>query len=222
MANTWTLIPPPAGWTAIGDSPGCVLPDGRWFVGRVNTRQTAIFDPATNSWTAAANKINNVSEEGWSLLPDGSILSVDATNPPNAEKYIIAADTWVAAGATPQSLVDRIREIGAQVLLPDGRVFVIGATGFTALYTPPPIANQVGTWVAGPTIPQISSQAHGAVDAPACLLPNGRVLFTAGPITVPAGFHPPSTFSSTTRRPTASAQSRPRRRRRLCRTRVAC
>ena len=34
VANTWTLIPAPPGWTAIGDSPGCVLPDGRWFVGR--------------------------------------------------------------------------------------------------------------------------------------------------------------------------------------------
>ncbi|MDF0645968.1 MAG: hypothetical protein P0111_18220 [Nitrospira sp.] len=194
IANTWTLIPPPAGWTAIGDSPGCVLPDGRWFVGRISTRQTAIFDPATNTWTATANKISNVSEEGWSLLPDGSILSVDATNPPNAEKYVIASNVWVAAGATPQSLVDGIREIGAQVLLPDGRVFVIGATGYTALYTPPPIANQVGTWVAGPTIPQVSGQPHGAVDAPACLLPNGRVLFTSGPITNPAGFHAPATF----------------------------
>jgi hypothetical protein len=194
LANTWTLIPAPPGWTAIGDSPGCVLPDGRWFVGRISTTQTAIFDPAATTWTAAANKLNNVSEEGWSLLPDGSILSIDATNPPNAEKYIIAADTWVAAGATPQSLVDSIREIGAQVLLPDGRVFAIGATGFTALYTPPAIANQPGTWVAGPTIPQVNNQAQGAVDAPACLLPNGRVLFTAGPITDPATFQAPATF----------------------------
>jgi hypothetical protein len=194
LANTWTLIPAPPGWTAIGDSPGCVLPDGRWFVGRISTTQTAIFDPAAATWTAAANKLNNVSEEGWSLLPDGSILSIDATNPPNAEKYIIAADTWVAAGATPQSLVDSIREIGAQVLLPDGRVFAIGATGFTALYTPPAIANQPGTWIAGPTIPQMNNQAQGAVDAPACLLPNGRVLFTAGPITDPASFQAPATF----------------------------
>jgi hypothetical protein len=194
VANTWTLVAAPPGWTAIGDSPGCVLPDGRWFVGRINTRQTAIYDPTVGTWTAAANKINNVSEEGWSLLPDGSILSIDATNPPNAEKYVIAANSWVAAGATPQSLVDSIREIGAQVLLPDGRVFAIGATGFTAIYTPPPIANQPGTWVAGPTIPQVNNQAHGTVDAPACLLANGRVLFSAGPITTPATFNSPATF----------------------------
>jgi hypothetical protein len=191
-ADTWTSVAPPAGWNNIGDCPGCVLPDGRWFVGRVGSNNTAIYDPVASTWAAAANKINNVSEEGWSLLPDGSILSVDGVNAPAAEKYLPSSNQWVAAGATPQLLVDSIREIGAQVLLPDGRVFVIGATGFTALYTPPPIANQVGTWVAGPTIPQVNNQAQGAVDAPACLLPNGKVLFTAGPITTPAGFNPPT------------------------------
>ena len=149
VANTWTTLPVPAGWVRIGDAPGCVLPDGRFFLGQVSTRNTAIYDPATNTWAAAANKINSVGEESWSLLPDGTIHAVDCSNPPNAEKYIIASNQWVAAGATPQVLVDSISEIGASVLLPDGRVFVIGATGFTALYTPPPIANQAGTWVAG-------------------------------------------------------------------------
>jgi hypothetical protein len=194
VGDTWTSVAPPAGWPSIGDSPGCVLPDGRWFVGRINTRNTAIYDPTAAAWTTAADKISNVSEEGWSLLPDGTILSIDATDPPNAEKYIIAADTWVAAGATLQSLVDGIREIGAQVLLPDGRVFAIGATGYTGLYTPPPIANQAGSWAAGPTIPQVNNTPQGTVDGPGCVLPSGKVLFSAGPITNPAGFNPPTSF----------------------------
>ena len=194
-ANTWTTLPVPAGWVRIGDAPGCVLPDGRFFLGQVLTRNTAIYDPATNTWAAAANKINSVGEESWSLLPDGTIHAVDCSNPPNAEKYIIASNQWVAAGTTPQVLVDSISEIGASVLLPDGRLFVIGATGFTALYTPPPIANQAGTWVQGPTIPQVNpNQPLGAVDAPAVVLPNGNVLFTAGPITSPATFQPPTFF----------------------------
>ena len=194
VANTWTTLGTPAGWTLIGDAPGCVLPDGRFFVGQVTTRRTAIYDPVTNTWTAAADKINRVSEESWSLLFDGSIHAVDCSNPPNAEKYIIAANTWVAAGASPQVLVDSISEIGASVLLPNGRVFVIGATGFTAIYTVPPIANQPGTWANGPTIPPVNpGQALGTVDAPAALLPNGRV-FSAGPITVPATFQSPTFF----------------------------
>jgi hypothetical protein len=195
VANTWTTLPVPAGWVRIGDAPGCVLPDGRFFVGQVATRNTAIYNPATNAWTAAADKTNTVGEESWSLLPDGTIHAVDCSNPSNAEKYIIASNQWVAAGVTPQVLVDSISEIGASVLLPDGRVFVIGATGFTALYTPPPIANQVGTWVQGPTIPQVNpNQPLGAVDAPAVVLPNGNVLFTAGPITSPATFRAPTFF----------------------------
>lgn len=195
LANTWTTLPTPAGWTRIGDAPGCVLPDGRFLLGQVGTRRTAIYDPASNAWTAAADKINAVGEESWSLLPDGSIHAVDCSNPPNAEKYIIAANAWVAAGTTPQVLVDSISEIGSSVLLPDGRVFVIGATGFTALYTPPPIANQPGTWTQGPSIPQVNpGQPLGTVDGPACLLPNGNVLFTAGPITVPASFQQPTFF----------------------------
>jgi hypothetical protein len=165
------------------------------FVGQVATHNTAIYDPATNAWTAATNKINTVGEESWSLLPDGTIHAVDCSNPSNAEKYIIASNQWVAAGVTPQVLVDSISEIGASVLLPDGRLFVIGATGFTALYTPPAVANQAGTWAQGPTIPQVNpNQPLGAVDAPAVVLPNGNVLFTAGPITSPATFQAPTFF----------------------------
>lgn len=195
VSDTWTALPTPAGWARIGDAPGCVLPDGRFFLGEVGAFNTAIYDPATNTWTATANKIARCGEESWSLLPDGTIHAVDCSNPPNAEKYIIASDEWVDAGATPQSLVDSISEIGASVLLQDGRLFVLGATGFTAIYTFPSVADQLGTWVAGPNIPNDSGgQAQGTVDAPAVVLPNGKVLFSVGPITIPASFQSPTNF----------------------------
>src|SRR5207253_10537877 len=91
LTNAWTTIPAPAGCARIGDAPGCVLPDGRFILGEVSSTRTAIFDPATNTWTASANKISAVGEESWSLLFDESIHAVDCSNPPNAEKYIIAA-----------------------------------------------------------------------------------------------------------------------------------
>jgi hypothetical protein len=194
VANTWTTAATPAGWTQIGDAPSCVLPDGRFFLGRITTRNTAIFDPTTGTWTATADKLSRCGEESWSLLPDGTVHAVDCYQT-NAEKYVIAADTWVDAGAPANGLADGIREIGASVLLPDGRLFVIGATGFTGLYTPPAVANQVGTWVAGPTIPNTAGgQAQGAVDAPACLLPNGNVFYSVCPITNPASFQSPTEF----------------------------
>lgn len=102
VADSWTSLATPAGWTRIGDAPGCVLPDGRFFVGEVSTLRTAIYDPVSNTWAAAANKLSAVGEESWSLLPDGSIHAVDCSSPPNAEKYVVAANAWVAAGATPQ------------------------------------------------------------------------------------------------------------------------
>lgn len=184
--NAWTTLTTPAGWTSIGDAPSCVLPDGRVLVGSIGDTKTAIYDPVANTWTAAANKGDASSEETWTLLPDETVLVVQCTNhagSPNAEKYVIAEDKWVSAGSTPSDLVEASSiEIGPAVLLPDGRVFAVGSTVHTALYTFPPIASQEGSWVAGPDMPQVSGQNLGAKDAPCCLLPNGRVLCALGPV----------------------------------------
>lgn len=181
--NTWTAISTPAGWTNIGDAPSCVLPDGRVLMGAIFGTQTAIYDPVANSWSAAANKGDSSSEETWTLLPDESVLVIQCLNNPNTEKYVIAANAWVTAGATPADLVEKASiETGPCLLLPDGRVFAIGATGNTALYTFPPIANQQGSWAAGPTFPAAGGQQLGAKDAPACLMPNGRVICAVGPV----------------------------------------
>ncbi|HJV23073.1 MAG TPA: hypothetical protein VJ570_10260, partial [Holophagaceae bacterium] len=85
----------------------------------------------------------------------------------------------------PQDLVEPASiEIGPALLLPDGRVFNIGATGHNALYTPPALASQPGTWSPGPDFPHdAAGHTLGAKDAPACLLPNGNVLCVAGPVT---------------------------------------
>ena len=82
-----------------------------------------------------------------------------------------------------------VNEIGPAVVLPDGRLFAVGGTGHTALYTPPANPAQPGTWAAGPNTPTDTStnnfnQANGniqtAIDAPCCLLPSGKVLLVAG------------------------------------------
>jgi hypothetical protein len=105
----------------------------------------------------------------------------------------------VTAGQTPPGgeLVDvPTTEIGPALLLPDGRVFAVGATGNTAIYTPPAVPNQPGVWMPGPQFPQINGQALGATDGPACLMPNGRVLCVVGPVSssCAAQYCPPSYF----------------------------
>lgn len=183
LLNQWTTLTPPAGWAAVGDAPCCVLPDGRLLLGSIHSNETAIFDPATDKFSAAAAKNDPSEEETWTLLPDETVLSVECTSHPKAEKYVIAADTWVSAGTLPVELVQASSiEIGPAVLLPDGRLFALGATGNTAIYTPPPVANEAGTWTAGPGFPDDGTgHALQAKDAPGCLMPNGKVLCTAGP-----------------------------------------
>lgn len=195
--DTWTTIAAPPGWTNIGDAPCCVLPDGRVLLGSIFTQQTAIYDPATNTWTAAANKDDRSAEETWTLLPDQTILSAECTNHPRAEKYVIPANAWVSAGTVPVDLVEASSiEIGPACLLPDGRVFAVGATRHTAVYHPPPIANQPGTWSVGPDFPLSSTgQTLGAKDAPGSLLPNGNFLCVAGPVDGVSGdYLPPTLF----------------------------
>jgi hypothetical protein len=184
QTNAWTALPTPAGWTNIGDAASCVFPDGRVMIGALSTAQTAIFDPASNAWSAGANMLNGRSnEETWTLLQDQTIMTCDCPGHPKTEKYLIPANQWISTGNTPADLVEASSiEIGPAVALPDGRLFAVGATGATALYTMPPVANQAGTWTAGPSFPVVGGKQLGAKDAPACLMPNGLVLCAVGPV----------------------------------------
>jgi hypothetical protein len=183
VSDTWSAIPPPPGWPEVGDAASCLLPDGRLLLGFLSGTQTAIYDPVGGAWSAGPNKGDSSSEETWTLLPDATVLAVQCSNRPYAEKYVAAANQWVSAGKLPVNLVEAASiEIGPAVLLPDGRLFCVGATSHTALYTPPPVANQPGQWIAGPDLPSIGGMTLGAKDAPCCLMPNGKVLLVAGPV----------------------------------------
>lgn len=195
VTDTWTTLSPPPGWARIGDAPCCVLPDGRLLLGSIDDQRTAIYDPTTNAWTASANKDDRSSEESWTLLPDETVLTAECSNHPRAEKYVIPANAWVSAGTVPVDLVESSSiEIGPAFLLPDGRVFAVGATKHTALYTPPPIANQPGSWAAGPDFPVVAGKTLGAKDAPGCQLPSANVLCVGGPVDGISGHYLPPTY----------------------------
>jgi hypothetical protein len=182
VVDEWFDLPIPeffgTPWAQIGDAPCCVLADGRFLIGSIapKTDTTAVFDFSSGQWTTVGYKQGRSSEETWVLLPDGTVLAVDCDKAPAAERYLPDQQKWISAGATPVALVEKpSNEIGPGVLLTDGRVFVVGATGHTALYTPAP-APQPGSWSQGPDFPKYQGQTQGAKDAPACLLPNGKVL----------------------------------------------
>jgi hypothetical protein len=182
VTNTWTSIGNP-GWGEIGDAAATLLADGRLLAGNLVDSRTALYNPATNTWTAAGNMAARSNEEAWTLLPDGTVLTVSCANHPKAEKYLPASNKWVTAGSTPVELVQASSiEIGPGVVTPNGKVFCIGATGHTAIYTPPANPADPGTWTAGPDFPKDGQgRLLKAKDAPACLLTNGNVLCVAGP-----------------------------------------
>jgi hypothetical protein len=189
---------PPQQLPKLGDASCCVLSDGQVLVGTCcsDSGETVIFDP-TADWgkacfKGAAGKGTSSNEETWTLLQDGRVLSIECSNTPHAKRYVPAQDQWVDAG-TLSSITDEqgkyiglvqdsSKEIGPALLLPSGDVFAIGATGYTAIYE-----NKSGKWNKGPPFPKALDIDDGtqkplqAKDAPACLLPDGRVLCMAEP-----------------------------------------
>jgi Abnormal spindle-like microcephaly-assoc'd, ASPM-SPD-2-Hydin/Kelch motif len=214
LTNAWSPLSKPAAFSSVaGDAISCILQDGRVIFGSLSTSQTPIWDPAFDTWTeggtafgtSAPTKFDGSDEESWLLLPDGTVLTVTITSPPFAEKYVPETDTWMPASAPPQPLAllnlpdttvhppvsINIGEIGPALLLPDGRAFFVGATGHTALYTPPPAGSPSlpGAWAAAHDLPGDTSGANfnapngnlqTAIDAPAVLLPGGKVLLVGG------------------------------------------
>jgi hypothetical protein len=205
-ADQWTKLDPPPEpnppgglWITIGDAPSCVLFDGKLLLGRTNSLETALFDPTTDTFTPGPDKADSSSEETWTLLPDGSVLTLQCEGAPNAEKYLPSLNQWVNASFTNPSLVQKSSiEIGPAMLLPDGRVFALGSTGHTAFYTPPADPQQQGSWTAGPDLPvDARDNLMMAKDAPACLLPNGHVLCAISPYAegvYPSGYPGPTSI----------------------------
>src|SRR5207253_4236576 len=72
--DLWVQIASPAGWAEVGDAPCCTLPDGRVLMGSIESNETAIFDPVSETWSAGPNKDDSSSEETWVLLGDETVL----------------------------------------------------------------------------------------------------------------------------------------------------
>jgi hypothetical protein len=217
VANTWTSVAPPPFFTGccgisaqtIGDAQSVVLANGTYMQADCCTKQTALLNASTLTWSpTGTGKFDPNDEEGWTLLPNGHVLTVDAYVPispfpyiptgTNSEMYNPSTGKWTSAGSTVVQLWDSgadcggeqsaTFEVGPMVLRPDGTVFAAGADtcgaghpGHTAIYD-----TSTGTWTPGPDFPG----ALNIADGPASLEINGKVLMMASP-----GFgNPPSTF----------------------------
>jgi hypothetical protein len=183
VQRLWTRIAPPTGWDRVGDAPSCLLSDGTWLLGSIFDPRTAIFDPASDTWTSGPDVLNASSfEESWALMPGGSVISVECLGHPKSKRYEPSLAAWVDSRRTPVDLVGPSLEIGPAVLMNDGRAFFMGATPHCALYTAPGDPNSPGTWTQGGDPPEVDGQDVACVDGPGSLLPNGNVLCPLAPL----------------------------------------
>jgi hypothetical protein len=213
--SPWSPVKAPDGWDHIGDAPSVLLGPNS-ITGGLSAASYMIgnvIDPATNkqyavatiapipgtnvTWTVGATgKQDPNSEEGWTLLPNGQVLTVDTgcATPPGkveclalptgAERFDPSVNMWKDAGNTPRSLTLQIcdgkpattcnvPEIGAAVSIGSNMVVQFGGNSSTAIFTYPPSGDSFKkAWTPGPNFPLKQEQPDG----PAALLPNGNIL----------------------------------------------
>lgn len=185
--NKWRNLNHPAGWTTVGDAQSAILADGTMMVANCCTTEGALLNAKTMVWTATGTGKADVNdEEGWTLLPSGELLTVDANSAnTNSELYNPANGSWSSAGSTIVQLTDLgSHELGPAVLRPDGTVLYVGATGHNAVFN-----SVTSTWSAAPDFPKVGGKQLDIADGPAALLPNGNVLLMTSPGVFNADVH---------------------------------
>jgi hypothetical protein len=204
LQNAWKAVTAPSGggWTNVGDAESAVLADGTLLQSSCcgHPAVDSLFDEKTLGWKATGAPTrgqNYQDEQGYELLPDGNVLTIDIWtkqpngNATNAEQYNHVTGKWISAGNTPVPLADPAQcgnwEIGPAVLRGDGTVVAFGGnTGCVNGATADPTAiydSKFGKWTAGPNVPATCGEnkttSCSLADAPAALLPNGNILFAA-------------------------------------------
>jgi hypothetical protein len=178
--NAWTKVSPPSGWSTIGDSPAIVLPNGTFMMGQGGSpsEKQVDFNATTLTWIAVGSgKADGFSEEGFALIPDGNVLTVDTEDGTNSELYTPSTAKWTSAGSTIVTLPNSgglgiVPEMGPLMQRPDGSVVAFGATTNTSIYS-----TATGTWTAGPVFPNSDDIADGNASA----LPDGNILVYTSP-----------------------------------------
>jgi hypothetical protein len=178
-----------------GATPSIYLSGGKILAGSLIDKSTYLYNTVTDMWVFGANKayVESSDEEGWLKLQNNSILTYDVDQTINAangkgyaEVYDPVGNMWAGKSPADGSALGTLpvlsssalgNELGPTIRLLDGRNLVIGGNNATALLN---AANT--SWSAGPNIMgTLSGNAapFGADDAPAAILPNGHVIFTA-------------------------------------------
>jgi len=176
----------------VGDAQGIVLQDGTFVLADINNTNLEALNATTGVFTARnpTGKLDINDEEGWNILSDGTVMTVDGNLASSFEKYSPSTNTWGNGGSTPVNMADTgtgtgfSTEVGPCAGRPDNKLICFSANPFgqNALYTP-----STNTWshTTGMDFPAGPLGGHFAVaDGPAAALPNGNALVMASEVTV--------------------------------------
>lgn len=192
VANTWTPGPDypyvDANGQPIGiyDGAASILADGRVmcssYMGQPGTtwqRIAYVFDPATLTWSDTYHGPTGprTHEQGFTLLSDGTIFTMSATDSEPGFIYSPATDSWTQKASPAQLLMNRPAgddEIGAQALLYSGKILVFGdgispTVAHNNIYDP-----ATDSWANN--VPDTPSGLQALSDKIAVVMPNGNVL----------------------------------------------
>ena len=204
VTNTWSSqLGDVFGSGTLGDTMSNVLANGTMLVSQITSTNLEAFNEATLSFTALnpTGKADPNNEEGWNLLPNGTMLTVDARIQAQSEIYNPITNVWGMPLNTIVNMADTgdlggSIEVGPATLRPDGVVvsFTGNSLGENALFN-----TLTNTWShpAGIDFPLVAGQTNhfGVKDGPAVTLPNGNVLVMGSPVDNVAGdFLAPSHF----------------------------
>ena len=184
LANSWSVIPEPSG-ASYGDANSKILPNGN-VLESSESSAVYIYNTTQNVIVKGPSALGDQDESCWVRMPNDNIVTVD-TGSQNSEHYVPSLNAWFTDGNLPVAVYGFGAELGAAFVLPNGKVFQLGATPHTAIYTPGGSLTAAGSWVAGADIPN----GLGQVDAPAAMMANGKILCDVGPTN---GFNGPTSF----------------------------
>ena len=112
VANTWTAVSPPAGWSTISDAAGIVLAERHLHANQLLRCSCpgGLVEPehADLDQLPGTGKFDVYDEESMALLPDGTVLTVDAYTFTNtcgqgSERYDPGTGAWTSAGTSATS-----------------------------------------------------------------------------------------------------------------------
>ncbi|HVK21541.1 MAG TPA: galactose oxidase-like domain-containing protein [Actinokineospora sp.] len=186
VANTFTTIMAPDSIFCAGNAH---LPDGRVLTvggygvvstGELGIKDTAIFDPANNSWTRMADMHYPRWYPSLTELPDGRYLTISGntadayTWAEHPEVYDPANNTWTVLNGINTSTIHE-EEYPFAYVAPNGKVFTMGPSEDVHYFMD--VANQ--------TLQPLG--ASGVVNGSSTMYRPGKVLYSGGSSTVAQG-----------------------------------